>query len=248
MSVLALCRSVVVALLVAGVAASPSLSQPTSPAPRGQGAESKNLAPGFGGMLISDRLLLMPIDVELFSLSAGGIPEPRADWTAQALKHMNQAIRLRQQQARMTVVELSEAQADDHAEQLGLHAAVAQSIALHQFGGPIWALPTKAGRLDWSFGDAMQPLADATGAQYALFFWVRDSYASAERVAMMVAMAALGIGISGGVQIGYASLVDLRSGQVVWFNQLTRPYGDLRQAEPARETIDALLISFPAVR
>jgi len=65
---------------------------------------------------------------------------------------------------------------------------------------------------------------------------------------MMVAMAALGIGITGGVQVGYASLVDLRSGQVVWFNQLTRPYGDLRQAEPARETIEALLSGFPAVR
>jgi hypothetical protein len=161
---------------------------------------------------------------------------------------MNQAIRLRQQQARMVVLELDESQADAHAEQIGLHAAVAQSISLHHFGGAMWALPTKDGRLDWSFGNAMQPLADATGAQYALFFWVRDSYASAERVAMMVAMAAMGIGITGGVQVGYASLVDLRSGQVVWFNQLTRPYGDLRQAEPARETIEALLDGFPAVR
>ena len=225
-----------------------ALGQTPAPAARSQSPDARNNAPGFVGLVATDRLLLMPIDVELFSLSAGGIPEPRADWTAQALKHMNQAIRARQQQARLAVVELDEAQADDHAEQMGLHAAVAQSISLHHFGGPTWALPTKAGKLDWSFGDAMQSLAHATGAQYALFFWVRDSYASAERVAMMVAMAALGIGISGGVQIGYASLVDLRSGQVVWFNQLTRPYGDLRQAEPARETIEALLSGFPAVR
>jgi hypothetical protein len=77
---------------------------------------------------------------------------------------------------------------------------------------------------------------------------VRDSYVSAERVAMIVAMAALGIAISAGVQVGYASLIDLRSGRVVWFNKLARPYGDLRQPEPARETIEALLTGFPAVR
>jgi hypothetical protein len=241
-------RTFITALLVGCIVTMPALGQGTTPGSRSQSVDAKNIAPGFGALVASDRLLLMPIDVELFSLSAGGVHEPRADWTAQALRHMNQAIRVRQQQARMAVVELSDMQADDHAEQISLHAAVAQSIALHQFGGPMWALPTKAGKLDWSFGDAMQPLADATGAQYALFFWVRDSYASAERVAMMVAMAALGIGITGGVQIGYASLVDLRSGQVVWFNQLTRPYGDLRQAEPARETIEALLSGFPAVR
>jgi hypothetical protein len=237
-----------IALMFGCIGAMPALGQSTTPASRSQSVDAKNIAPGFGGLLASDRLLLMPIDVELFSLSAGGVAEPRADWTAQALRHMNEAIRSRQRQARMVVVELSDQQADDYSEQISLHAAVAQSIALHQFGGPMWALPTKAGKLDWSFGDAMQPLAEASDAQYALFFWVRDSYASAERVAMMVAMAALGIGITGGVQIGYASMVDLRNGQVVWFNQLTRPYGDLRQAEPARETIEALLSAFPAVR
>ncbi len=236
------------AALAGCIIAAPVAAQIGTPAGRAAAADARNIAPGFGGLVATDRLLLMPIDVELFSLSAGGVAEPRADWTAQALKHMNQAIRQRQQQARMAVVELDESQADAHAEQIGLHAAVAQSISLHHFGGSIWALPTKGGKLDWSFGDAMQPLAEASGAQYALFFWVRDSYASAERVAMMVAMAALGIGITGGVQVGYASLVDLRSGQVVWFNQLTRPYGDLRQAEPARETIEALLDGFPAVR
>ena len=34
----------------------------------------------------------MPVDVELFSLSAGGVAEPRADWTATALGHMNGAM------------------------------------------------------------------------------------------------------------------------------------------------------------
>jgi hypothetical protein len=35
---------------------------------------------------------------------------------------------------------------------------------------------------------------------------------------------------------------------VVWFNQLTRGTGDLREPDKAAETIDALLQQFPAVK
>lgn len=220
-----------------------------APAAAQTAAASPNLAPGFTSLKASDRLLLMPIDVELYSVSLGGIQEPRADWTAKAQAYMNQAIQAREAQARIDVVELSAPQLDEAAELIGLHAAVAQAIALHQFGGAMWALPTKAGKLDWSFGDAMLPLQAASGAQYALFVWVRDSYASAERVAATIALAIIGIGIApGGAQVGYASLVDLHSGQVVWFNRLLRAYGDLREPGPARESIEALLAGFPGVR
>ena len=113
----------------------------------------------------------------------------------------------------------------------------------------MWALPTKAGRLDWSFGDAMRPLREASGARYGLFVSVRDSYASPERVAMQIAIGALtGIVLAGGAQLGYASLVDLDTGQVVWFNRLARAYGDLREPQPARESVDALLQGFPGVK
>jgi hypothetical protein len=138
--------------------------------------------------------VLMPIDVELYSISAGGVPEPRADGTAKALANLAQAIQERRKAARVGVVELTADEADEFAEQVGLHAAVAQAIALHQCGDPMWALPTKQGRLDWSFGGAMRPLRDASGARYALFVWVRDSYASPERVAMTIV-----IGLATGV-------------------------------------------------
>ena len=42
-------------------------------------------------------------------------------------------------------------------------------------------------------------------------------------------------GLAGGSQTGYASLVDLRTGRVVWFNNLARGFGDLREPEPARK-------------
>ena len=56
----------------------------------------------------------------------------------------------------------------------------------------------------------------------------------------------LGVGVGGGFQVGYASLVDLQTGQVLWFNQLQRGFGDLRDAAKAAESVGALLAGFPA--
>jgi hypothetical protein len=43
------------------------------------------------------------------------------------------------------------------------------------------------------------------------------------------------------VQVGLASLVDLRTGLVVWHNLLLDQTGDLRDPAGARETADDLL-------
>lgn len=211
-------------------------------------APSKFLAPGFTGLSKADAVLVMPPDVELFSLSAGGVPEPKADWTASAREHIKTTLAARKKALGVRSTDASDAMADEFAEQVGLHAAVASSISLHHAGAGIWALPTKAGALNWTFGDAMQPLAAKSGSRYGLFVWVRDSYASAERKAAMVLLAFAGIGLTGGFQVGYASLVDLQTGQVVWFNQLVRGSGDLRDAESAKESIEALLTGFPTAR
>ena len=103
-------------------------------------------------------------------------------------------------------------------------------------------------KLPPALGEPVRAVKEKTGADYAFFTWIRDSYASGERVAMMIALALLGIGVGGGAQIGYASLVDLNSGQILWFNQLVRPHGDLREADKAAETLNALLTNFPATK
>jgi hypothetical protein len=207
--------------------------------------ESRNLAPGFVQLPKAAKLVVMPVDVELYSLSAGGVTEPRADWTANAQKHMKAELVQRARTLGLTAQVMDDQAADEFAEPMALHAAVARSIALHHSTGGAWALPTKGGRLDWSFDDALRELKARSGADYGLFIWVRDSYASAERKLAMVGLALLGVGITGGAQLGYASLVDLQTGQVLWFNQLARMSGDLREAKEAAESIDVLLNGFP---
>ena len=215
-------------------------------APATASSRDRNRAPGFDTRPMASRLVIVPADMELFSISAGGVPEPKADWTQAAQQHFKSALLARRSTLGENVQELADKEMDDFAQLNALHGAVAESVFLHHVLG--LKLPTKNDVLDWSLGDAVQPLQARTGADYALFFWIRDSYASAERKAAMVAMALFGVGIAGGSQIGYASLVDLRDGRVVWFNVLRRASGDLREAKPAEETLEALLKNFPAAK
>lgn len=218
----------------------------TSPAPA-PAASSRNLAPGFTTRSAGSRLVIIPADMELYSQSAGGVLEPRADWTDAAQKNFHTALMARAAVVGSDSIELKDQDLDELAQVNALHGAVAEAVFVHHMlQRP--ALPTKEGRLDWTLGDAIKPLREKTGADYAVFFWVRDSYASAERKAAMVAMALFGVVVPGGSQIGYSSLVDLHTGRIVWFNSLVRATGDLREPTPAAETVEALLRGFPGLQ
>jgi hypothetical protein len=192
-------------------------------------------------------ILLMTPDIELSEMSAGGMLEPKAEWTAQARSHFVTALRdeLAPKNARLVPYESPGGEAEQADVRLvKLHDAVGATILVHKLV-PQQALPTKDGRFDWTLGDGVKVLRERTGADYALFAVVRDSYTSAGRVAVIVVAAVFRVALPGGQQTGFVSLVDLRSGDVVWFNRIIDPTGDLRTLEPARKAVKALLDGFP---
>ena len=71
------------------------------------------------------------------------------------------------------------------------------------------------------------------------------AFSSSGRVALAVVGALLGVAVQGGQQVGFASLVDLRNGNVVWFNTLLSQYGDLREPESAASATEDLLDELP---
>jgi hypothetical protein len=212
-----------------------------------QPSPAGHLAPGFQARPAGSKLVIVPADMELFSISAGGVQEPKADWTDAAQRNFKAALAARRGLLGANVVELRDADLDEFAELNALQRAVAQAVFVHHTGLGM-RLPTKNERLDWSLGDAGKPLKAKTGADYALFTWIRDTYASNERKAAMIAMALIGAISTGGEQTGYACLVDLDSGRVVWFNDLRRMTGDLRDEKAAMETVETLLTGFPALQ
>jgi hypothetical protein len=190
-------------------------------------------------------MVLMPVDVELSHLTAGGLLEPDAEWTEQAKRNMHTAL---MEEARSRKVELIDFDPNRGTPQdreaslalVQLHRAVGSSILVHQYI-PELALPSKKGKFDWSLGPEAAAIARSQNADYAMFLFVRDSYMTGGRAALIVVAAAFGIGLQGGSQVGFASVVDLKTGDIVWFNRLGRQSGDLRTPEVAGETVNALV-------
>ena len=205
------------------------------------------------------KLLVMRPDVSVGSVTTGGMVEPRADWTETARAKLLAALKA-QQAARggnVLIMEkrdsLTGVDAETIAELERLHYAVGSSIALHKYSGAY--LPTKRNKgLDWTLGEEAIALGRRTGYDYALFLHAEDSFASTGRVALQVlGIAGCFVGfcaptVGGAGQFAYASLVDLRTGEVVWFNVVQAgsqvagiKMGDIRTDEGAAQMVDRLL-------
>ena len=205
------------------------------------------------------KLLVLRPDVTVGSLTTGGMVEPRADWTDQARASIVGALRAQQASrgGHLLIVEhrneLTGVSADELADLERLNAAVDESIVDHKYLGDY--LPTKRGRgLDWTLGDDAVQLGRKTGYDYALFLHAEDEVASTGRIVLGVLGAAGCIvgfcapNIGGATQLDYASLVDLKTGQVVWFNVVRAgsevpgiKFGDLRTPEGAAQMVERLL-------
>jgi hypothetical protein len=122
----------------------------------------------------------------------------------------------------------------------------AVSISVLTYTSPGNYLATKGKRLDWTLGPGVEELRKATGADYALFTYIRDSYTSSGRAALrVIGFLLFGGDVGGGAQVGVTTLVDLRTGQVVWFDFLSKQTGDLRDQQGAAATAASMLKGLP---
>jgi len=198
----------------------------------------------------STNVLLIEPDIILFELTAGGLEEPRADWTEAAKVNVGKKLAESLQKTGDKLIPYQPPEnAPDlmraHDQILKLHEVVGQTVLIHKYITD-YELPTKEGCFDYGLGQCVTSLKQGTAADYALFIYLRDSHTSPGRAALMVASALLfGVVPQGGMQLGFASLVDLQTGEIVWFNRLISPAGDLRTPEAAEKAIQELLVNIP---
>ena len=205
------------------------------------------------------KLLVLRPDVTVGSLTTGGMVEPRADWIDQARESIVAAIQAQQgtRGGKVTFInrrnELPGVTPEELADMERLNAAVDESIVVHKYLGDY--LPTKRGKgLDWTVGQDAVRLGEKTGYDYALFLHAEDQVASGGRVALgVLGLAGCIVGfcapnIGGAQQLDYASLVDLKTGKVVWFNVVIASsqvpgikFGDIRTPAGAAQMVDRLL-------
>lgn len=191
------------------------------------------------------RILLMTPDVRYYLLTAGGLTEPHADWTAAAQKNFVAAVEdyASERGSDLVVMDTSQPLGELESRYDRLHGAVGNTVLANYFFGP--RLPTKGERFDWSLGPGVSTLGERYDADYALFSFYRDYQASGGRMAFAFLAAVAGIGLSTGGQGGFASLVDLKTGEIVWFNLLQQGTGDLRSPEGAHAVMRELFKDLP---
>ncbi|MBV8972357.1 MAG: hypothetical protein JO290_08710 [Sphingomonadaceae bacterium] len=204
---------------------------------------------GFTPPAGSYKLIVMRPDVSVGLLTASGIVEPREDWTEKARANVLAAL-VAQQAGRggLTTVAATREEAGGDPAVLAdldrLHTAIGKTIELHKYS-PL-TLPTKASAFDWTLGEPAVAYGRTTGYDYALFFHASDSFASSGRVALQVlGFMGCAVGVCyiphGGQQGAFASLVDLHTGRIVWFNVRQSSIGDMRTPDGAQVVVAGLL-------
>lgn len=198
---------------------------------------------GFSSVPAGASVVIMPPDIKYYRITASGIPEPAPDWTATARNEFDTALGNYIQSSSWDVsFKDGDGLSATAIEYDKLHSAVGSTILANHFG--LAKLPTKLDTatkqraFDWSLGDGVSALAPE--GDYALFVFYRDYQASGGRVGMAVFASLLGVAVYTGHQGGFASLVNLRTGDVVWFNNVAAATGNLRSADGAKSIVDQL--------
>lgn len=199
------------------------------------------------------RILVFRPRIRVGEQSTGGMFEPRADWTELARDNINRALSAHQRRygsALLPAPELIGADARKVDEYLALFGAVADSIITYQFFIGDRLETKKADNrsevFDWSLGPGVSELPGAGSADYALFIYTEDHYGSTGRKALQI-MAALtvGVGVTSGKHSGFAALVDLKTGNILWINADFQMGGDVREADGAAKRVSQLFEDFP---
>lgn len=210
--------------------------------------------PGFALKPGSARILLMRPSISVGEQSTGGMFEANADWTAQARDHLGAVLAETQAALGNEVVPYDEGLGGDRGlavQYTQLFGSLASSVQEYQFF-PGNRLPTKKrkGNFDWSLGSGVARIAELQNADYALFIVTHDAYGSTGRK-MLQAMGMLGamfgapVGVSSGEHKGYAGLIDIKTGELVWLNADHAMGGDVRTREGAVKRVGQLLEGFP---
>jgi len=190
------------------------------------------------------RILLMPPDIRYYLITAGGVAEPHAEWTNAAKENFAVAIEDYADSIGTDLKVLDESNMSTReARYEELYSAVGLTILTNHFG--MFSLPGKNNEFDWSLGPEIRSIGVDHDADYALFVYYRDRQASGGRVAFAILAAAAGVSSDVGSESGFASLVDLKTGDIVWFNRVIAGSGELRKKEGAAEAVAKLFADIP---
>ncbi|MGL5838244.1 MAG: hypothetical protein ACRCY3_07055 [Sphingorhabdus sp.] len=194
------------------------------------------------------KILVFRPEIKVGEQTTAGLFQPNAEWNEQARKALTDALLAAQKLRSVKTVLQDDSNPEAMKFQSEYHAlfrVIVNAAIRHKMFGKD-PLPGKATAFDWSLGQGVAQLAAGTDADYGLFLFSHDGFESSGRKAAQLVASLMGGRDTPGSHLGYAALVDLKTGDLLWLNVDLKATGDVRTAEGAASRIEQLLAGFPA--
>lgn len=204
------------------------------------------------------KIIVFRPEVQVGTLRTGGLDEANADWTAEARKNMQSAFEAAAESREANLTFIGDPDGPGAKDlndfrnlfQVVSGAAMNHGLFFDRLATKKIPPATQGGKtrlkFDWTLGPDAKRLKASTGADYAMFVYTHDAYGDTGRKVAQLLMAGLfGAYVPPGVHIGYAGLVDLETGDLVWLNADIQMGGDLRDRDGADKRVKELLRGFP---
>jgi len=202
------------------------------------------------------KVLLLPVEINVHEISAGGVVEKVNAWSETASSHANAFLRdLARGKGAFDLIEgpaLEPAQKARLDQYIALYEVVAGSAFIAQHS-PFEVWQQRAREFDYTLGPGLGPLADATGTDAAMVVIGSDYISSAGRRAAMVMGMILGAvsGVvvvpQGGISFVSVGVVDLHTGDLLWFGTEQGQATDLRNEADVRRMLEGLFRTYPGL-
>jgi hypothetical protein len=191
-------------------------------------------------------IVILPPRVDVMEMSAGGVQEKVPEWSQQASRNINDAIgEYARSRGTFRLVDLPKLTGSD-LDRVDQHRALYDEVAWAGLVFPhYW--PHKRERFDYTIGSGLKFLKQKTGADAALIVVGEDVVSTAGRKAVAVFGSILGMHVERGHSALTIGLVNLETGDVLWFDYRTS-YADLdmRDANDAKKMVTNVFAALPA--
>jgi len=188
------------------------------------------------------KILVLPADVKIYSLTASGNVEDAPDATAAASSYGNTELQhYLASDLAFKLLPMPNLSGDEQAtlkEHVALYKTIVLDTHLADVLGDAWKAPLQA--FTYSVGPGLDFLRQSSGADYLLLLTAEDGESTSGRIAMTLLF-------GGPVGRNYisAGLIDLHTGKVVWLNYDTHNASDYKVQANMIKYVDEILQDFP---
>ena len=202
------------------------------------------------------KVLLLPVEIRVHEVSAGGVVEKVDAWSDTASGNAVRYVRhVAVGRGAFELVESPALSPEDKAQldqHIALYEVVAGSAYLSR-ASSIGVWKERAGNFDYTLGPGLEPLAEHTGIDAAMIVIGSDYISTAGRKAAMVmgvlvgALAGVPIVPQGGISFVSVGVVDMRTGNLLWFGTDQSSATDFRNERGLHQMLDRMFQTYPGL-